>query len=56
MLDDLIRRYLILDECKEDIEKAKDALIECYKNGDLFFENQKVKNAFMKIIRKCLSY
>lgn len=32
MLNDLIRRYLILDECKEDIEKAKDALIECYKN------------------------
>ena len=32
MLDDLIRRYPVLDECKEDIEKAKDALIECYKN------------------------
>lgn len=32
MLNDLIRRYPVLDECKEDIERAKDALIECYKN------------------------
>lgn len=32
MLEDLIRRYPVLDECKEDIERAKDALIECYKN------------------------
>ena len=31
-------------------------LIEQYKNGDLYFENMKVKNAFMKLIRKCLSY
>lgn len=31
-------------------------LIEQYKIGDLYFENQKVKNAFMKIIRKCLSF
>lgn len=32
MLSDLIRRYPILAECSEDIERAKDALIECYKN------------------------
>ena len=32
MLNDLIRRYPVLDECKEDIERAKDALFECYKN------------------------
>ncbi len=32
MLNDLLRRYPILEVCKEDIEKAKDALIECYKN------------------------
>ncbi len=32
MLNDLIKRYSILAECKEDIEKAKEALIECYKN------------------------
>lgn len=31
-------------------------LIEQYKNGDLYFENIKIKNAFMKLIRKCLSY
>lgn len=31
-------------------------LIEAYKNGDLYFENQKIKNNFMKILRKCLSY
>ena len=33
MLNDLIRRYPILKECSSDIEKAKDALIECYKNN-----------------------
>lgn len=33
MLNDLIKRYPVLSECIEDIEKAKDALIECYKNG-----------------------
>ena len=32
MLNDLIRRYPVLDECTEDIERATDALIECYKN------------------------
>lgn len=32
MLNDLIKRYPILAECSEDIERAKDALIECYKN------------------------
>lgn len=32
MLNDLLRRYPILEVCKKDIEKAKDALIECYKN------------------------
>ena len=32
MLNDLIKRYSILSDCREDIEKAKDALIECYKN------------------------
>ena len=30
-------------------------LIEYYKNGDLYFENMKVKNNFMKLIKKCLS-
>ncbi len=33
MLNDLIKRYPILKECSSDIEKAKDALIECYKNN-----------------------
>jgi len=32
MLNELIRRYPVLEICKEDIETAKDALIECYKN------------------------
>ena len=32
MLNELLRRYPILEVCKKDIEKAKDALIECYKN------------------------
>lgn len=32
MLNDLLKRYPILEVCKEDIEKSKDALIECYKN------------------------
>lgn len=31
-------------------------LIEYYKNGDLYFENLKIKNNFMKLIRKCLSF
>lgn len=31
-------------------------LLEYYKNADLYFENMKVKNEFMKIIRKCLSF
>ena len=33
MINELITRYPILEECTEDIEKAKYALIECYKNG-----------------------
>ena len=32
MLNDLIKRYPLLSECRDDIEKAKEALIECYKN------------------------
>lgn len=32
MLNDLLKGYPILEVCKEDIKKAKDALIECYKN------------------------
>lgn len=31
-------------------------LLEYYKNGDLYFESMKVKNSFMKLIRKCLSH
>lgn len=31
-------------------------LIDYYRNGDLFFENLKVKNDFMKILRKFMSY
>jgi len=32
VLNDLLKGYPILEVCKEDIKKAKDALIECYKN------------------------
>ena len=32
MLNELLRRYPVLEICKGDIETAKDALIECYKN------------------------
>ena len=31
-------------------------LLEYYKNGDLYFENMKIKNNALKILRKCLSY
>lgn len=33
MLNDLIKRYSKLSVCIEDIEKAKDTLVDCYKNG-----------------------
>lgn len=33
MLNELIKRYPELEACVEDIEKAKDAIIECYNNG-----------------------
>lgn len=33
MINDLIRRYPALDECRDDIEKAKDSMIECYEKG-----------------------
>ncbi len=32
MLNELLKRYPILEVCKTDIEKAKQALIQCYKN------------------------
>lgn len=31
-------------------------IIDYYKNGDLYFENIKIKNNVLKILRKCLSY
>lgn len=31
-------------------------IIDYYKNGELYFENQKIKNAVIPILRKCLSY
>ncbi|MBQ3101069.1 MAG: SIS domain-containing protein [Clostridia bacterium] len=33
MINDLIVRYPALEECRDDIEKAKDAIIDCYENG-----------------------
>ena len=33
MLNELLNRYPLLCECKEDIEKARDAVIECYEKG-----------------------
>ena len=33
MINDLIGRYPVLEECREGIEKAKDAIIDCYKKG-----------------------
>lgn len=33
MLNELLERYSVLISCKEEITSAKDALIECYKNG-----------------------
>ena len=33
MLNELLNRYPPLCECKEDIEKARDAVIECYEKG-----------------------
>ena len=32
------------------------AIIEYYKNSDLYFENQKIKNNIIPILRRCLSY
>lgn len=32
------------------------ALIEYYKNAELYFENQKIKNDVLPILRKCLGY
>lgn len=31
-------------------------LINYYRNADLYFENQKIKNAIIPILRRCLSY
>ena len=31
-------------------------LIEYYKNGDLYFENMKIKNDVVPVLRRCLSY
>ena len=33
MLNELIERYPELEICVEDIEKAKEAIIECYNKG-----------------------
>lgn len=33
MINDLLKRYPVLSQCSEDIEKAKNAIIECYKSG-----------------------
>lgn len=33
MINDLIGRYPVLEECREGIEKAKDAIIDCYEKG-----------------------
>ena len=33
MLNELISRYNVLEECREDIIKARDAIIRCYENG-----------------------
>lgn len=33
MLNELLNRYPSLCECKEDIEKAAKAIIECYEKG-----------------------
>lgn len=36
MINDLITRYPVLEECRDNIEKAKDAIIDCYeKEGKL---------------------
>lgn len=32
------------------------AIIEYYKNAELYFENQKIKNDIIPILRRCLSY
>lgn len=34
MLNELIERYPVLADCKEQIEKAREILIEAYKNGN----------------------
>ncbi len=33
MITELLNRYPSLFECKDDIEKAAKAIIECYENG-----------------------
>lgn len=33
MINDLINRYHLLTDCREDIEKALGLIIECYENG-----------------------
>lgn len=33
MINDLIKRYPALEECRADVEKAKNAIIDCYENG-----------------------
>ncbi len=33
MINELIKRYPALKECRENIEKAKDAIIDCYEKG-----------------------
>ncbi len=33
MLNELIKRYPVLEVCKEDCEKATQMIIDCYKNG-----------------------
>ena len=33
MLNELLERYSVLISCKEEITSAKEALIDCYKNG-----------------------
>ena len=33
MINDLIKRYPALESCREEIENAKNAIIECYEKG-----------------------
>lgn len=34
MIDELMQRYPVLTECKKEIEKAEEILLECFKNGN----------------------